>query len=1272
MVFLGGEVVVDYAIRFKMDFDASRLWITAYANDVSSYIPSRRVLREGGYEADDSMWLYARPNRFNKDTEDLISDSVMKLLPRWFYPAVKQADLPPPKDIVDALASIKVAPGFRVELVAAEPLVEDPVAFDWGPDGRLWVVEMRDYPNGLTWNGPGDPKNVPGGRVKVLRDTDGDGRYDQATVFLDDLPFPNGVKAWRGGVLITAAPSVLYAEDHDGDDKADKRVVVYEGFTEGNQQHRANGLRWGIDNWLYMANGDSGGAIKSIATGDLLAISGRDLRVRPDTGGLDAQAGQTQFGRCRTDWGDWFGGNNANPMWHYVLEDHYMRRNPHVAPPENRKHVSVKPGASPVFPLSKTLARFNDFNMSNRFTSACSPEIYRDDWRPGGPAVETHVFICEPVHNLVHHEVMTANGATFTSRRAADEQQSEFFASSDNWCRPVMVRSGPDGAIWIADMYRAVIEHPEWIPHSWQRKLDLRAGSNRGRIYRVVADRDAMSARVDHKPAASIELATAARDIPKLDRADIPGVVAALDSANGWQRDMAQQMIVELLGPAPKPPLATALRADGTILVDEAARQKAIELLKAMARRNARPLARLHALCALDGIGALRADLVLAALEDSHAGVRRHAARLAETFLSDPESSTVVGEALVKAGADSEPAVRIQVAYSLGAWDERGGAPLARLAMRHLQDPYLVAAVLSSVHRGNLRLALTTVFVDSPASPPAQLVDPLLATATGWNDRALLDETLAVIAKPASVASEGQRYATWQLLALGGCLEVVERRKLPLESQLSPTTRQLMDALMVEARVTANDPNALDQRRIAAVRLMGRATPEASQGATAGAADASTGGAISKSPEVTSKAAKSELSPAMRRDIECLVGLLTARNSPELQTAAIQTLARIRSPEIASRCLDGWKSHSPAVRTQLMDMLMSREEGAKALLASLADGRVLPSQIDARRRQQLLTHRAAEVRYAAGKAFEGAGEPSRRKVLEAYRAALTMAGDGVRGKAVFGKRCATCHRLDGQGHNVGPDIASLGNKSPESLLVAMLDPNRAIEDRYLDFVVEMIEGRSITGLLGSESSTSVTLLAPEAKSTIVLRNQIEEMRSTGKSLMPEGLERELSTQDCADVIAYIRHAGLPPKRFAGNKPATVTADETGAIRLLATTARIYGPNLVYEETYRNLGYWTSDEDRATWSLVVPKAGRYRVTLDYACANDVAGERFEIQVAGQLLAGESQGTGGWENYSGKSIGMLDLPAGAAELVMRSAGPIKAALLDLRGIRLTPVQ
>ena len=156
--------------------------------------------------------------------------------------------------------------------------------------------------------------------------------------------------------------------------------MLFQGFVEGNQQHRVNGFARGLDNWIYCANGDSGGTIRSAKTGQSVNIGGRDFRIQPDTGLIDAQAGQTQFGRRRDDWGNWFGCNNSNPMWHFVLGDHYLRRNPHLAAPGSRINVSVTPGAAPVFPISRTLARYNDPGGVNRFTSACSPTVYRDQF----------------------------------------------------------------------------------------------------------------------------------------------------------------------------------------------------------------------------------------------------------------------------------------------------------------------------------------------------------------------------------------------------------------------------------------------------------------------------------------------------------------------------------------------------------------------------------------------------------------------------------------------------------------------------------------------------------------------------------------------------------------------------------------------------------------------------------------------------------------------------------------------------------------------------
>jgi len=267
--------------------------------------------------------------------------------------ALTAFEMPPPLSPKEALASFRVPAGFRVELVASEPAVIDPVSFAWDAAGRMWVVEMRDYPRGI------DGKGKPGGVVKRLEDTDGDGILDRAVPFLEGVGFPSSVMPWRKGLLVAAAPDIFYAEDTDGDGRADVRRVLLTGFVEGNQQHRINGFELGLDGWVYAANGDSGGSVRSAATGKVVSISGRDIRFRPDTGEIETVSAQTQFGRRRDDWGDWFGNNNPTWLWQVMLPEHYLRRNPRLAVKRVSQVLSNYPDPTRVFPASAPLLRPN-------------------------------------------------------------------------------------------------------------------------------------------------------------------------------------------------------------------------------------------------------------------------------------------------------------------------------------------------------------------------------------------------------------------------------------------------------------------------------------------------------------------------------------------------------------------------------------------------------------------------------------------------------------------------------------------------------------------------------------------------------------------------------------------------------------------------------------------------------------------------------------------------------------------------------------------------
>ncbi|MEO6183568.1 MAG: neutral/alkaline non-lysosomal ceramidase N-terminal domain-containing protein, partial [Verrucomicrobiota bacterium] len=485
LVFLPGEVVVDYSLRLKKEFDPTRLWVNAYANEVPCYIPSRRIRNEGGYEGGGAMIYYDRPTRLGENTEELIINAVHELMPKTFLFDEKKAALeqpkleyPDPKSPEEALKSFRTKPGWQMGLVASEPHIVDPVAIDFSTDGKLWVLEMRDYPSGMD----GDYK-VPGGRVKLLEDKNGDGKFEKSTLFLDGLSFPTGLMQWRKGVLICAAPDLLYAEDTNGDGQADVVKKLFTGFATHNFQARVSSLRWGLDNWVYGSGGLFGGTIHSELTGKDIDCGRRDFRFHPDTGELEAASGVSQQGRVRDDFGNWFGCDNSVLLWNFPLPEKYARRNLKVAAPEPGVIVAGDPDPNLLFPASRTLERFNIPDSANRTTSACGVEIYRDDLL--GENFYGNSFVCEPVHNLVHRSRLEQNGILFAAHRPDDEKKSEFLASADNWFRPVEARTGPDGALWIVDMYRFVIEHPKWISAERLAKLDVRAGDDKGRIYRV-------------------------------------------------------------------------------------------------------------------------------------------------------------------------------------------------------------------------------------------------------------------------------------------------------------------------------------------------------------------------------------------------------------------------------------------------------------------------------------------------------------------------------------------------------------------------------------------------------------------------------------------------------------------------------------------------------------------------------------------------------------------------------------------------------------------
>lgn len=1146
------------------------------------------IVRNG---TNNGAWFHSRHLWVQNEDTARLPDLVDR---RSFNELLGNAELGP-RSAEASLKGMDVRPGLKVELVAAEPLVMDPVAFDWGPDGKLWVVEMGDYPLGA------DNQGAPGGRVRYLEDTDGDGQYDRSTLFLDGLSYPNGVMAWKKGVLVSAAPEVFYAEDTDGDGRADKRESLITGFGEANPQHRVNGFSWGLDNWVHCAMGESGGGkIHSVKRNQDYDFGNRDFRFRPTTGEIDPQTGVTQYQRIADDWGNWFGSDNIHPLWHYVLPDEYLRRNPHVAAPQVLREVPEVSGASPVFPTSRTLARFNDFHLSNHITSACGVAIYRDDVL--GADLYGNSFVCEPVHNLIHREVLAPDGPSFTSRRALEEAKREFLTSTDNWFRPVMIRTGPDGALYFADFYRQVLEHPEWIPDDIEAKIDVRAGHDRGRIYRIVP------------------VAGKLRDVPKLSEQSTAELVANLESPNGTLRDMTQRLLVE--------------RQD----------KAAIEPLRKLAMEGTRPTTRLQALCMLDGLGGLDEATIVAALKDQHSGVRRHALRLSEPFLKvdGPVRREVMSSRWFSGGKvigvdlpQEDPAVRMQHACTVGALPpEHAAMQILPMVLNGPDDPWMRSAIASSITKENLPKCvelLVQVEHLGPVPEPDYLAYPLrlfAEMAAAYDDRA-------------------------------SCRKLLERAIYDdsLRDSLAHTAGVL--AALRSHDLTASDlykDNPDDS--IAELKKMSQAAATA---------------LTSNEAPVASRLAALEIVSHVESDggLQQLADILTPSTPAELREAVIERLAEMESDEAFATLLAAWKSFTPQVRGQALDACFQRPKQLPRVLAALEGGQIQPSDFDADRRQRFAMSAGAELRERVVKALSAEIETDRRQVVEQFDDVFQLTADAERGAEVFRTKCAVCHRLGNVGHAVGADLAALTDKSPAALLIAILDPNRALETKFVSYAAQTTDGLTHTGMLVEESGASITLLGQEDKREVIPRAEIEACESTGKSLMPEGLEKDLSKQDLADVMAYVAKLPTPRKEFPGNEPAMIAADEAGALKLTAVRAEVFGPTLVFEPVNQNLGFWGSEADRAAWNVTVERPGRYQVWLHYACHDDTAGNAFVVRAGEQRLRSKVNGTGTWDYYRREPLGELDLSAGQHRITLESDGPIAGHLMDLFELSLEPV-
>ncbi len=495
----------------------------------------------------------------------------------------------------------------------------------------------------------------------------------------------------------------------------------------------------------------------------------------------------------------------------------------------------------------------------------------------------------------------------------------------------------------------------------------------------------------------------------------------------------------------------------------------------------------------MHGLGALDDDAVVHALKDGDAGVREQALRLADERLAKSES---VRRAAVALADDPSPRVRFQLAFTLGEADTpEVVSALAKVARKDVADPWTQTAVLSSATRTAPALleafARDKEITSVPSAAQVQFVTRLAELVAARSNDADLARMLSLLGDPADGAG-----GAWQIALLSGLGQGLQNTPRPLSRLWEAPPPALKDAVtkarpfFERAATTARDPKAAAADRVAAARLLGAG------------------------PYSVAAPARGEgLAPP---------------NPAEVQLAAVRGLSALDNAKVPEELLAGWGSYSPTVRREVLEALFQRPGRLSALLDAVEAKKVLAGQIEPQRLEQLRRHPDAKLRQRAQKLLAGQTSADRRKVVEDYGAALELKGDAARGKAVFKKTCATCHRLESEGVEVGPDLLSaLRNKSKDQLLSDILDPSREVDPRYINYVVTTKAGRTFSGMIAAETASSLTLRRAEKAEDTILRSQIDDIQATAKSVMPEGLEMQLSRQDVADVIAYLQAVSTP-------------------------------------------------------------------------------------------------------------------------------------------------
>lgn len=939
----------------------------------------------------------------------------------------------PPLSPAEAIAKMKVPDGFSVELVASEPDIVNPVAMTFDERGRIWITESLEYPR----HEPGKGRD----RVKVLEDTDGDGRADRFTVFAEGLNIPSGVAVGAGGVWVANSPDILFMQDTDGDGRADKQEVVVTGFGRADTHELPNSLTWGPDGWLYGLNG--------VFNPSHIEYRGRTydftcalFRIHPRTRDFELFAEGTS-----NPWGVAFDREGSafvsacviDHLWH-LTETGYYHRQGGPYPPFTWKLDSIV----------KHRHQQAAYCGIHYFDSDAYPEPYREKLYMGN------------IHgNCINSDTLARDGSTYFAT-----PNDDFLSANDAWFMPVVQKTGPDGCLYILDWYdryhcyQDANRDPQGIDHL------------KGRLYRV---------RYKDTPRAKpFDLAQESDD----------ELIARLHSPNVFYRDLAQRLLRERQNPD------TLRKLEQLVFDGEKPRKVRMHVIWTLI--GAGPLdSEFHEKLLFHDDATFRAWGVRAAGNQRkvHPNFRNLIAEMvadpsldvvlqvaiASTKLNNFDPMPVLCKALARAGNDKLiPRIIWQNLHPL--LEEHGAQFLGLAEQMKLRNQPAVAAIMP-------RVAERLLARSNP--DPAPLTSLLSFLHSSDGDKALADCLLMLAGKVQTREITGER-----LRRLRSELRFPKRTDLLFQTLDSPCAFEV--ALLA---ASWRDPQA-----VAAVRRVFLSAEE---------------------PEQRRVQAVAALAAADDQQfVDDVARALADRDSSiEFRRRTLDALGRSDSPAIGGLVLKAYAEMEPDLKPEAIELLTGRAPWSKELLKAIADKRIAADALNLNQVRKLLASKDAElveqVRRTWG-TLRAERNPQREQVIAQMRVLLQQTpGDAHRGQATFQKVCGQCHKIYGEGQDVGPDITVNGRSSFDQLLSNVFDPSLVIGAAYQARTVLTIDGRVVTGLVVEDNDQRVVLKVQGGKLETIARGDIDEMETSKLSLMPENLEQQLKRQEIADLFAFI-------------------------------------------------------------------------------------------------------------------------------------------------------